>query len=368
MSLLLEPLTLRSVVIRNRVGMAPMCQYMSPDGRLNDWHLVHLGSRAIGGVGLIILEATAVSPEGRVTPYDLGLWSDEFVTPLSRLTSFLSDRGAVPGIQLSHAGRKASRTRPWERDVALPPDDGGWTPIAPSPLSFANEYAIPREMTLVEIADTQQAFRDAASRARDAGFRFLELHGGHGRLLHNFYSPLSNDRTDRYGGDFDNRTRFLVETVRAVRRAWPEEYPLAVRLSCVDWAENGWTLDESIRLAMMLKQEGVDLIDCSSGGIRRPARARTFPGYQAPFAEAIRREAGVATAAVGLITNREHAEYVLAAGQADLVLLGRELLRNPHWVLDAARHFNFGVYPLCPPPYLKGLTYSEERQGHLAEL
>lgn len=368
MSRLFSPLTLRGTTIRNRIGMAPMCQYVSDDSLVNDWHKVHLGARAIGGVGLIILEATSVTADGRVTPQDLGLWSDAAVPKLTELASFLSAQGSVPGIQLSHAGRKASRLRPWEGDLPLLAEHGGWEPVGPSPIPFAKGYAVPRELDLSEIPEIQEAFALSAKRAYEAGFKLLELHAGHGRLFHNFYSPLSNKRTDEYGGSREGRARFLLETVRAVRKYWPENYPLAVRLSCTDWVDGGFTIDDAVFLAGSLKSVGVDLIDCSSGGIVRPVSVETSPGYQVSFSEIIRRETGIATAAVGLITDSRQAEDILEHEQADMVLVGRQLLRNPHWAFDALNELSQDVRPLCPLPYLKGFSYNERKHGHLAEL
>ena len=337
---LFDPLTLRSVTLRNRIGVSPMCQYSSVDGAANDWHLAHLGARAVGGAGLIIAEATAVTPDGRITPRDAGLWSDAQIEPLRRVTRFVQEHGAVAGVQLAHAGRKASTAHPWADAPkgTLSPSAGGWTPVAPSAIPFDAQYATPREMSTAEIAGVVRAFADAAARALEAGFRLVEIHAAHGYLLHSFHSPLSNLRTDTYGGSHENRTRFTVEVTRAVRRVWPEALPLSVRLSCTDWVDGGWTLDDSVELARTLKTQGADLIDCSSGGAvpGMTVKSAQAPLFQVPFAETIRTRAGVATAAVGLITSPREADGVVRDGRADIVLLGRQMLREPHWPIRAA--------------------------------
>jgi 2,4-dienoyl-CoA reductase-like NADH-dependent reductase (Old Yellow Enzyme family) len=346
---LFEPLTIKSVTLRNRIGVSPMCMYSSEDGAATDWHLVHLGARAVGGAGLVIAEATAVSPEGRITPGDAGIWADKHVEPLARINRFVKQHGAVPGIQIAHAGRKASAARPWEGGGHLADDAGGWEPIAPSAIAFGDGLdKTPRELTLADIARLQADFAAAAKRALVAGCEWLELHSAHGYLSHEFLSPLSNRRTDRYGGSFENRVRFLLETTRGVRAAWPERLPLTVRLSCTDWVEGGWTIDESVELARRLKTEGVDLIDCSSGGSSAAAKVPVGPGYQVAFAERIRHETGIATAAVGMITQPAQADEIIRAGRADLVLLAREFLRDPNWPLRAARAL--GVKPQPAPP------------------
>lgn len=337
---LFDPFRLRGVTLRNRVGMPPMCQYSAEDGFANDWHQVHYGAHAVGGAGLIIMEATAVEPRGRITPNDLGLWDDNHIEPLARIVHFLKEHGSVPGIQLGHAGRKASTYRPWGAPVSGPiavDDPQGWQTVAPSPLPFGNGYPLPHELSVAEIRIIQESFVAAARRALTAGFEFVEIHGAHGYLLHSFYSPLSNQRSDAYGGSFENRIRFLVETTARVRQIWPEHLPLAVRLSCTDWVENGWNLADSIQLASRLKEIGVDLVDCSSGGNIVTPPGVTGPGYQVPFAQAIRREVGIPTAAVGLITTPQQAEEIIQAEKADLVLVGRASLRNPYWPLKAAR-------------------------------
>jgi 2,4-dienoyl-CoA reductase-like NADH-dependent reductase (Old Yellow Enzyme family) len=337
MSQLFESFTLRGVTLRNRIGVSPMCQYSSKDGLANDWHLVHLGSRAVGGAGLIIIEASAVEARGRITPHDVGLWSEAHIEPLHRITQFMVEHGAVPGIQLAHAGRKASTSRPWEGGKSLTDAEGGWATIGASAVAFNDKYREPSEMTVEDIRTVQNAFREAAQRACTSGFKYLELHAAHGYLLHSFYSPLSNFRTDNYGGSFENRVRFTLETAALLREVWPAELPLAVRLSCSDWVTGGWTIEDSVQLACHLKELGVDLIDCSSGGNVPNVTIPVGAGYQVPFSEAIRRGAGIATAAVGLISDPMQADEVIRNGRADLVLLGRELLRDPYWPLHAAK-------------------------------
>ena len=303
-----------------------------------DWHLVHLGSRAVGGAALVIAEATAVSPEGRITPADAGIWATQHIEPLARINRFIKEHGAVPGIQLAHAGRKASAARPWDGGAHLGNDAGGWDTLAPSALAFGGELTkVPRAMTDADIARVQNDFVAATKRALTAGYEWLELHSAHGYLSHEFLSPLSNQRTDRYGGSFENRIRFLIETVRAVRAVWPDKFPLSVRLSCKDWAPGGWDLEQSVELARKLKAGGVDLIDCSSGGLVPTQQIPVAPCYQVPFAERIRRDAGVATAAVGMITQPAEADAIVRGGKADIVLLARELLREPYWPLLAAK-------------------------------
>jgi len=334
---LLDPFTLRGVTMRNRIGVSPMCQYSSEDGKATDWHLVHLGSRAVGGAGLIICEATAVEPRGRISPSDAGLWSDEQIDPQARINEFLIAHGAVPAIQLAHAGRKACTARPWDGDEFLSKAQGGWEIVGPSPIPFNDNDPPPHELSLAQIREIHGAFVAATVRAVEAGFQMLEIHAAHGYLMHSFHSPLSNARRDQYGGSFENRTRFTLETVRLVRPKWPESKPLAVRLSCTDWFESGWTLEETIELARKLKAEGVDLIDCSSGGGTPKARIPAGASFQVPLAETVRRQAGIPTAAVGLITDPMQADEIIRNGRADLVLLAREMLRNPYWPVEAAR-------------------------------
>ncbi|MEO6246705.1 MAG: NADH:flavin oxidoreductase/NADH oxidase [Opitutaceae bacterium] len=354
MSHLFAPLSIKSITLRNRIGVSPMCMYSSDDGVANDWHLVHLGARAAGGAALVIAEATAVSPEGRITPGDAGIWAEKHIEPIARINRFVKAQGAVPGIQLAHAGRKASAARPWEGGAHLADAAGGWTPVAPSAVAFGDGLnKIPRELSLDEIARVQADFVAAAKRALAAGCEWLEVHGAHGYLGHEFLSPFSNRRADGYGGGFENRIRFLLETTRAVRAVWPDPLPFTVRLSCTDWADGGWTIDESVELARRLRSEGVDLIDCSSGGGVAGAKVPVGAGYQVPFAERIRREAGIATAAVGMITDPIQADQIVRNGQADVVLLARELLRDPNWPLRAARALHAKPPPLPPAQYAR---------------
>jgi 2,4-dienoyl-CoA reductase-like NADH-dependent reductase (Old Yellow Enzyme family) len=349
--MLFQPLTLRDVTFRNRIGVSPMCQYSSEDGFANDWHLVHLGSRAAGGAGLVMTEATAVEARGRISPQDLGLWKDDHVPALERVARFVRAQGAVGGVQLAHAGRKASTGRPWEGGGPLPPEQGGWRPVvAPSPLAFDDGYPVPRALSELEIADIVAAFAAAAGRVAAAGFQVIEIHAAHGYLIHQFLSPVANQRADRWGGAFENRTRLLIEVVRAVRRVWPERLPLLARLSATDWlGPGGWDVDDSVAVSRALVLEGVDLVDCSSGGIAPRVPVDAGPGYQTPFAARIRAEARVATAAIGLITAPAQAEHVLRTGQADMVLLARELLRDPYWPLRAAAELREEV--AWPPQY-----------------
>jgi 2,4-dienoyl-CoA reductase-like NADH-dependent reductase (Old Yellow Enzyme family) len=334
---LFSPLTLRSVTMRNRIAVSPMCQYSSEDGFATDWHLVHLGSRAAGGAGLVIAEASAVEPEGRITPADLGIWKDEHIPMLARIAGFVESQGAVAGIQLAHAGRKASTRRPWEGGEVIPDANGGWTTVAPSSVAFRSGDPEPAELTRAEIHRITKSFANAAGRALTAGFRVIELHSAHGYLLHEFLSPLSNRRTDEYGGSLENRMRFPLEVVRATRAVWPEKYPLFVRISATDWVEGGWDIEQSIAFARAMAPLWVDLIDVSSGGLTAGAKIPLGPAYQTPFAARIREEAGIRTGAVGLITEPEQAEEIIRSGKADIILLAREMLRDPYWPLHAAR-------------------------------
>ena len=335
MSALFSPLTIRSIALKNRIVMSPMCQYSAKDGFANDWHLVHYGTRASGGTGLIIAEATAVWPEGRISPGDLGLWSDDHIAELRRITDFINSHGSVAGIQLAHAGRKASCAVPTEGGKQLELNNGGWETVAPSAIPFSPGERPPVMADNICIERIINGFRDAAVRAMKAGFRVAEIHSAHGYLLQEFLSPLSNKRTDEYGGSFENRTRLLLEVTKAIRTVWPDDYPLFVRISSTDWTEGGWTPEESARLAPMLQKAGVDLIDCSSGGNAPGAKIPTGPGYQVPFAEIIKKT-GILAGAVGMITDARQAEKIVAAGSADIVLMGRELLRNPYFPLKAA--------------------------------
>jgi len=352
MTHLFSPISFREVTLPNRIAVSPMCQYSSVDGFANDWHLVHLGARAAGGAGLVFTEAAAVLPEGRITPNDLGIWKDEHIAMLAQVVDFLHEQGAHAAIQLAHAGRKASMNRPWDGERLLSPAENGWTNVvAPSPVAFAASYAKPHELDRAGIAEVKHAFAAAASRSLAAGFDIIEVHAAHGYLLHEFLSPLSNHRTDNYGGSFDNRIRLLVETVDAVRVVWLEHLPLFVRISATDWTEGGWDVVQSVALARVLKQHGVDLIDTSSGGNVAGAKIPTAPSYQVPFAEQIRREAGIATAAVGQITEPVQADQIVRNGEADLVLLAREFLRDPYWPLHAAEAL--GTAMTWPPQYLR---------------
>ena len=350
---LFDPFVIRSVSLRNRIGVSPMCQYSSEDGVATDWHLVHLGSRAVGGAGLVMSEATAVEPRGRITLQDAGLWCDAQIEPLARITHFIRQHGAVPGIQLFHAGRKAGTMVPFLglRNRRLTQDEGGWICVAPSPIPFRPDDPRPRELTTLEIVELREAFRRAAGRALDAGYDWLQLHAAHGYLLHSFLSPIANHRTDEYGGSFNNRIRFMLETVRAIRSAWPENKPLGIRLSATDWLEGGWTLEESIELARRLRSEGVDLIDASSGHAKAGQTYEKYPGWQVRFAEAIRKQADVATAAVGMISAPAQAEMIIASEQADLILLGEGMLRDPYWAFHAAEALGEKRRLRMPPPY-----------------
>ncbi len=334
-----------------------MCEYSSVDGFANDWHLVHLGSRAVGGAALVMTEATAVTAEGRISPQDLGLWKDEHIEMLARIFRFIETQGAVPAMQLAHAGRKASTSPPWEGGKPVSEADGGWRPIlAPSAQAFDEKSIVPRQMTRDEIAHVVQAFAETSRRAGDAGAKIIEVHSAHGYLLHEFLSPLSNQRTDEYGGTFENRARFLHEVIAAIRQVWPERYPLFVRISATDWIDGGWDLEQSIALAKTLKTLGVDLIDCSSGGAAPRAKIPSGPGYQVPFAEQIRREANMATAAVGLITEAAQANEIVQKGQADMVFLARQLLRDPYWPLHAA--LELGIEMKAPIQYGRAFNKS----------
>jgi 2,4-dienoyl-CoA reductase-like NADH-dependent reductase (Old Yellow Enzyme family) len=334
--MLFSPISFRAVTLRNRIMVSPMCQYSCEDGRATDWHLVHLGSRAVGGAGLVMAEASGVEARGRISARDLGIWEDAQVPGLERITRFIAEQGAVPGIQLAHAGRKASVTVPWEGDRPLTAAEGGWQVVGPSPLPFSPAHPVPEALSAQGIAEVTGSFAAAARRARAAGFTVIELHFAHGYLVHEFLSPLSNTRTDAYGGSFENRTRLAREIARAVRAVWPDTLPIFARLSTTDWTEGGWDAVQSVELARGLKADGVDLIDCSSGGNVHGAKLPIGPGYQTPNAERVRREAGIPTGAVGLITSAAQADHVLRTGQADIVVLARQLLRDPYWPLHAA--------------------------------
>lgn len=350
MAQLFDTLTVRGLTLRNRVGLSPMCEYSSEHGYATDWHLVHLGARAAGGAGLVMTEAAAVETRGRISPSDLGIYEDGHVDMLARIVKFVRGQGAAAGIQLAHAGRKASMGRPWDGGKLVTPEQGGWTPVGASALAFGPGYAVPTELSQAEIAEAVLAFRRAAERSLAAGFQWVEVHAAHGYLLNNFLSPLSNRRSDEYGGSLENRCRVVLEVIRAVRQVWPADLPLSVRLSCTDWVEGGFTLADSVAIAPWLQAAGADVIDCSSGGSSPAQKIASAPGYQVPFAAAI-RQAGVMTAAVGLITDAAQANAIVSEGSADLVLLGRELLRNPAWTLGAAKQL--GVKPPTPPQYLR---------------
>jgi 2,4-dienoyl-CoA reductase-like NADH-dependent reductase (Old Yellow Enzyme family) len=335
---LFTPLKIRDITLRNRIAVSPMCQYSCDDGFATDWHLVHLGSRAVGGAGLVMAEATGVTARGRITPGDLGIYHDQHIAMLSRIADFIKQHGAAPGIQIAHAGRKGSCYVPWENNGApIPLDGGGWVTEAPSAVAFREGEPVPEALTKAGIDAVVKAFGAAAQRALTAGFEVLEIHGAHGYLINEFMSPLSNRRTDEYGGVFENRIRFLLETVAEVRAVWPERFPLWLRISATDWKEGGWTIDDSVRLAAELVMRGVDLIDCSSGGLAPDAKIQLGPGYQVPFSERIRKDTGILTGAVGMITDPQQGEQIIASGQADVISLAREFLRDPYWPLHAAR-------------------------------
>ncbi len=337
MSKLLSPLKIKDITFRNRVAISPMCMYSAVDGFANDWHLVHLGSRAVGGAALIIQEATAVSPEGRISPGDLGIWDDAHIEMLGRVNRFIHEHKAVAGIQLAHAGRKAGCAKPWEGGKQLKKHEGGWVTVAPSALPFNPDDSIPTELDEEGIAKVISDFRSAAGRALKAGYTLVEIHAAHGYLLHEFLSPLINHRTDKYGGSFENRIRLLIEVVKEVQTVWPQNLPLFVRISATDWADGGWNADEAVQLAAILKNIGVDLIDCSSGGLVPHQKIPLGPGYQVPFAERLKEETGILTGSVGLITEAQQAEDILQKGQADMILIARESLRDPYFALNAAK-------------------------------
>ena len=356
---LFTPFEIRGVVLPNRIAVSPMCEYSCEDGFANDWHLVHLGSRAVGGAGLIIAEASAVEPRGRITYGDLGIWKDDHIAMLRRITTFLKSQGAVPGIQIAHAGRKASCELPWDGGAAIPPGaPNGWQTVAPSAIPFRESEPVPHALTVPEIQELTQTFAAAAGRALEAGFEVIEIHGAHGYLINEFLSPLSNHRTDEYGQD---RARFLCEIIAAVRAAVGDLVPLFLRISASDWAEGGWTIEDSVALAPRVQALGVDLIDCSSGGNAARARIPLGPGYQVPFAERIRRETGVPTGAVGLITEAAQAEEIVSTGKADIVLLAREMLRDPYFAMRAAQQL--GVPVKSPNQYLRAFANSVPRNA-----
>jgi 2,4-dienoyl-CoA reductase-like NADH-dependent reductase (Old Yellow Enzyme family) len=360
--LLFRPLPIRQITLPNRIAVSPMCEYSCVDGFANDWHLVHLGSRAVGGAGLVMAEATAVTPEGRITPGDLGIWRDEHIEPLARITKFVERQGAVPGIQLAHAGRKGSCQTPWDGGTAIAPSaEDGWQVCAPSPVPFLPGDPIPHELTAAEILEVIAAFFTAAVRAVDAGFQVVEIHAAHGYLLHEFFSPLSNFRQDDYGGSFDNRIRLTLDVVKAVRQAIGPHLPLFLRISSTDWTDGGWTVDDSVELARRVKSLGVDLIDVSSGGNVAEAKIPVEPSYQVPMCQRIRGEAQIMAGAVGMITAAQQAEEILQSGQADLILMAREFLRDPYFPMRAAH--TFGVPVSLPKQYLRAYPNSVTRPG-----
>ena len=363
MTHLFDPLAIRDITFANRVFVSPMCQYSCTDGYMNDWHFVHLGSRAVGGAGLVLTEATAVLPEGRISPHDLGIWMDDHIEPLARIVRFIHEQGSVAGMQLAHAGRKASTYRPWAGHGTVPEGSGGWNDVvAPSALAFADDYPMPQALSIDGIKHIVSAFAAAARRACEAGFDVTEIHAAHGYLIHEFLSPLSNQRTGAYGGSFENRTRILREIVAAVRDSWPERAPLFVRISSTDWIEGGWDIQQAVELACQMKKLGADLIDCSSGGNVPHAKTPVGPGYQTHFAEQIRREANILTGAVGMITSPIQAEHIVVTGQADAVIIARELLRDPYWPLRAARELGQPIS--WPVQYLRAA--SEGSQSRVA--
>ncbi len=348
---LFDPLKLRELVLPNRIGMSPMCQYTAQNGVPNDWHFVHYGTRAVGGVGLMIVEATGVAPEGRISRGDLGLWDDGQIDGHARIVQFAKVQGCASAIQLAHAGRKASTGLGWGPPKSLSEAEGGWKSVAPSAVSFGEGYAVPQELDETGIQKVTEQFVDAARRARQAGYQIVEVHAAHGYLLHEFLSPLSNNRTDAYGGSLENRSRLLREIVARVRAEWPQELPVFVRLSATDWVDGGWDIEQTVEVCRMLKELGVDLVDVSSAGLVPTAQIPVGPGFQTEFASRIRREAGIATATVGVITSATQADQIVRDGQADMVLLGRELLRNPYWPLVAAGEL--GQTISWPPQYLR---------------
>jgi 2,4-dienoyl-CoA reductase-like NADH-dependent reductase (Old Yellow Enzyme family) len=351
MASLFDALTTRGLTLPNRIVVSPMCQYSSDDGFASDWHLVHLGSRAVGGAGLVMVEASAVTAEGRITPGDLGIYLDAHVEGLSRIVRFMHAQGSAAGMQVAHAGRKGSTARPWDGNAAVAAGEGGWIPVAPTTEPFSASFPTPRALLTQEIPGIVAAFQDAARRTREAGFDLLELHAAHGYLIHEFLSPLTNTRSDQYGGSFENRIRLCLEIVDAVRQVWPERAPLWLRISATDWAPGGWDVEQAIALAKQVRARGVDLIDCSSGGLVVSQKLEIGPGYQVPFAERIKREAGMATGAVGLITTASQADEIIRSGRADCVLLARQMLRDPYWPLHAA--MELGVSSPWPKQYLR---------------
>lgn len=351
MAKLFEPLRIRDVEFRNRIAVSPMCEYSSNDGFANDWHFVHLGSRAVGGAALVFTEATAVSPEGRISPDDLGIWKDAHIDQLKKIVSFIDAHGAVAGMQLAHAGRKASVDAPWRGGRVLDNAERGWLPVAPSAVPFKEGDKIPHELSKDEIKKVIDDFRSAAMRALKCGFRVVEIHAAHGYLINAFYSPVSNLRTDEYGGSFENRIRLLLEIIEAVQEVWPKEYPLFVRITASEWSDQGWQIEDSVKLSIVLKEKGVDLIDCSSGGNVYKAKIELGPMYQVPFAEKVRKGSGIMTGAVGLITTARECEEILQSGKADMIFLARQMLRDPYFALHAAKELGADIK--WPDQYLR---------------
>jgi 2,4-dienoyl-CoA reductase-like NADH-dependent reductase (Old Yellow Enzyme family) len=350
MATLFKPLSIKDIIFKNRIVVSPMCQYSSTDGYANDWHLVHLGSRAVGGAALVFVEATAVTPEGRISPGDMGIWKDDHITFLKRITTFIHEHDSVAGIQIAHAGRKASVDTPWRGGKHLSPEEGGWQTVAPSPVPFKEGDPPPHELTKEEIIQVVQAFKLAAERAYKAGFKVVEIHAAHGYLINEFLSPASNFRKDEYGGSFENRIRILIEIIEAVKLVWPAGLPLFVRISASDWADHGWTIDDSVKLASIIKNKGIDLIDCSSGGNVYKAPISVAPLYQLPFAEKVKK-AGILTGAVGMITTPQQCEEIVSTGKADMVFLARQMLRDPYFPLHAARELKVDLK--WPVQYLR---------------
>ena len=344
---LFTPLKIKGIEFKNRLVVSPMCQYSSTDGFANDWHFVHLGSRAVGGAALIFTEATAVSPEGRISPHDLGIWKDEHIEMLQKITGFIHEHGSIAGMQLAHAGRKASKTEPWNNDRLIPVAEGGWKTVAPSSIPFSESSDVPEELTIDEIQKIVVDFKAATLRAIQAGFKVIEIHGAHGYLINEFLSPLSNKRTDEYGGNFENRIRFLLEIIEAIRSVWPHDHPLFLRISASDWVEGGWTIEDSVKLANIVKDKGIDLIDCSSGGVASGVKIPAAPNYQVLFSEAVRKGSGIRTGAVGIIVKSDQAEAILTEGKADMIFMAREMLRDPYFPFRAAKELGYDIkWPL----------------------
>lgn len=343
MALLFSPFTIKQITLQNRIAVSPMCQYSSVDGFANDWHLVHLGSRAVGGAGVVMTEATAISPEGRISPDDLGIWKDDHIEKLKQVTTFIKAQGSIPAMQLAHAGRKASTRSEWKGSGFIPESEGGWQTVSASAIAFTDGYAAPLALDKAGILKVIQDFVNAVTRALTAGIDIIEIHAAHGYLIHQFLSPLSNDRTDEYGGSFENRIRLLLEIIDAVQKVWPSHLPVWVRISATDWIDGGWNIDESVKLAAILKSKDIDLVDVSSGGLVPGAKIPVAPSYQVPFAAKIKKETGIATGAVGLITEAQQAENILRNGDADIILMARKLLRDPYFPLHAAQQLNYDV-------------------------